>query len=123
MAVGGLNYDNENHAKHMILAAQEMIAFVHQTKHDDNTEGSFDIRIGINTGPVVAGVVGTKKFAFDIWGDTVNIAARMESSSEPGRINISEDTYKIVQSEFSCEYRGELAVKNRGHLKMYFVDA
>lgn len=122
MAAGGLNYDNENHAKHMILAAQEMIDFVAKAKHDTNTDGSFDIRIGINTGPVVAGVVGTKKFAFDIWGDTVNIAARMESSSEPGRINISEDTYTIVQSDFDCEYRGELAVKNRGHLKMYFVN-
>lgn len=121
MAAGGLNYDNENHAKHMILAAQEMIEFVAKAKQDTNTDGSFDIRIGINTGPVVAGVVGTKKFAYDIWGDTVNIAARMESSSAPGRINISEDTYKMVQSDFECEYRGELEVKNRGHLKMYFV--
>ncbi len=124
MAAGGLNYDNDNHAKHMILAAQEMIEVVEQVKHDEGIDGSFDIRIGINTGPVVAGVVGTKKFAYDIWGDTVNIAARMESSSEPGRINISEDTYKQVQSDFDFEfeYRGELEVKNRGHLKMYFVN-
>jgi class 3 adenylate cyclase len=79
------------------------------------------VRIGINTGPVVAGVVGTKKFAYDIWGDAVNIASRMESASEPGKINISENTYQRVKADFPCHYRGELSVKNRGKLKMYFV--
>lgn len=122
MAAGGLNFDNEKHAEHMILAAKEMNAFVNKAKHDDITDATFDIRIGINTGPVVAGVVGTKKFAYDIWGDTVNIASRMESNSEPGRINISEDTYNIIQHTFSCEYRGKLAVKNRGEMNMYFVN-
>ena len=122
MAAGGLNFDNEKHAEHMILAAKEMNDFVNKAKHDDITDATFDIRIGINTGPVVAGVVGTKKFAYDIWGDTVNIASRMESNSEPGRINISEDTYNIVQHTFSCEYRGKLAVKNRGEMNMYFVN-
>lgn len=122
MAAGGLNFDNEKHAEHMVLAAKEMNAFVDKAKHDDITDATFDIRIGINTGPVVAGVVGTKKFAYDIWGDTVNIAARMESNSEPGRINISEDTYNIVQGTFDCEYRGKLAVKNRGEMNMYFVN-
>ena len=82
----------------------------------------FDIRIGINTGPVVAGVVGTKKFAYDIWGDTVNVAARMESNSEPGRVNISEYTYELVRDEFDCTYRGEIDVKNKGMMKMYFVE-
>ena len=123
MAAGGLNHNNEDHAKNMILAAQEMIDFVFKTKHDKNTDSTFDIRIGINTGPVVAGVVGTKKFAYDIWGDTVNIAARMESSSEPGRINISEDTYKLIKDDFNCNFRGKLAVKNRGELNMYFVNS
>jgi class 3 adenylate cyclase len=121
MAVGGLSFDTVDQAKDMVLAAKDMIAFVAQSKHDTATTASFDIRIGINTGPVVAGVVGTKKFAYDIWGDSVNIASRMESNSEAGRINISENTYSIVKDDFDCEYRGELAVKNRGHLKMYFI--
>ncbi|MFP4846739.1 adenylate/guanylate cyclase domain-containing protein [Winogradskyella sp. PE311] len=123
MAVGGLSYDNVDQAKEMVLAAKEMNAFVSNAKFDDITTADFDIRIGINTGPVVAGVVGTKKFAYDIWGDTVNIASRMESNSKPGRINISEDTYNILKSEFDCEYRGELDVKNRGSMKMYFVNS
>jgi class 3 adenylate cyclase len=82
----------------------------------------FDVRIGLNTGPVVAGVVGTKKFAYDIWGDTVNVASRMESNSEPGRINISEYTYELIKDKFDCEYRGEIKVKNHGTMKMYFVN-
>ncbi|MCA0132756.1 adenylate/guanylate cyclase domain-containing protein [Winogradskyella alexanderae] len=122
MAVGGLSFDNVDKAKEMILAAQEMNNFVVKAKDDVHTSATFDIRIGINTGPVVAGVVGKNKFAYDIWGDTVNIASRMESTSEPGRINISEYTYERIKSDFECTYRGELEVKNRGHLKMYFVN-
>ncbi|WP_353779996.1 adenylate/guanylate cyclase domain-containing protein [Winogradskyella sp. 3972H.M.0a.05] len=123
MAAGGLPFETEDHANKMILAAREMAEFVAKAKHDDKTGATFDIRIGINTGPVVAGVVGSKKFAYDIWGDTVNIASRMESNSEPGRINISEETYQHIKSDFDCEYRGEIAVKNRGQMKMYFVNA
>lgn len=122
MAVGGLSFDEKDQAKEMIMAAKEMNAFVTKAKHDDYTDATFDIRIGINTGAVVAGVVGSKKFAYDIWGDTVNIASRMESCSEAGRINISEDTYNIVKDDFECEYRGKIAVKNRGEMKMYFVN-
>ncbi|WP_296317391.1 adenylate/guanylate cyclase domain-containing protein [Winogradskyella sp. UBA3174] len=122
MAVGGLSLDSIDQAKEMVLAAKEMNDFVANAKLDDITTAAFDIRIGINTGPVVAGVVGTKKFAYDIWGDAVNIASRMESNSEAGRINISENTYQIVKSEFDCEYRGEIEVKNRGYMKMYFVN-
>ncbi|RKE95371.1 adenylate/guanylate cyclase domain-containing protein [Ichthyenterobacterium magnum] len=122
MAAGGLPFETQDHAKKMILAAKDMAEFVANAKHDDKTSATFDIRIGINTGPVVAGVVGTKKFAYDIWGDTVNIASRMESNSEPGRINISDETYKHIKSDFDCEYRGTFEVKNRGQMKMYFVN-
>jgi len=79
------------------------------------------VRIGIHTGPVVAGVVGTKKFAYDIWGDTVNIASRLESNSQPGKINVSESTYKLIKDSFDCEYRGEIEAKNKGMMKMYYV--
>jgi adenylate cyclase len=123
MCAGGLHCKTDDHAKRMILAAMEIIAFVDETKKDTSaSELMFDIRVGINTGPVVAGVVGTKKFAYDIWGDTVNVAARMETMSEPGKINIAEQTYNIVKDAFDCDYRGEIDVKNRGIMKMYFVN-
>ncbi|NNL79996.1 MAG: tetratricopeptide repeat protein [Flavobacteriaceae bacterium] len=122
MCAGGLPFPSDDHPQKMIMAAQEMLEFVKFSK-DDDPEGQtrFDVRIGINTGPVVAGVVGTKKFAYDIWGDTVNVASRMETSSEPGKINISEYTYKLVKNDFECEFRGKFKVKNHGKLNMYFV--
>ena len=123
MCAGGLPFPTEDHANKMVRAAFEIAAFVDETKNNENESGKiFDIRIGINTGPVVAGVVGSKKFAYDIWGDTVNVASRMESMSEPGKINISENTYALIKEDFNCEYRGEIEVKNRGKLKMYFVN-
>lgn len=124
MCAGGLPFPTRNHSSKMIQAAIEITQFAEEAKTKSALkEASFEVRIGINTGPVVAGVVGTKKFAYDIWGDTVNIAARMESSSEPGKINISENTYKLIKAEFDCEYRGEIEAKNRGMLKMYYVQA
>ena len=123
MCAGGLPFPTEDHANKMIMAAFEIAEFVHETKkNEEATEKIFDIRIGINTGPVVSGVVGSTKFAYDIWGDTVNVASRMESMSELGRINISESTYTLVKDDFECEYRGEIKAKNRGKLKMYFVN-
>lgn len=122
MCAGGLHDNTEDHAERMVQAAFEIADFVEVTKKDKATELTFDIRIGINTGPVVAGVVGTKKFAYDIWGDTVNVASRMESMSEPGKVNISENTYEYVKDTYTCEYRGEIDVKNRGKMKMYFVN-
>jgi len=79
------------------------------------------MRIGIHTGPVVAGVVGRKKYAYDIWGSTVNIASRMESNSEQGEINISAATYDLVKDHFECSYRGKIYAKNVGDIDMYFV--
>ncbi len=122
MCVGGLPYPIENHAEKMVSAAFEILDFVEKAKAIENSLLSFDIRIGINTGPVVAGVVGSKKFSYDIWGDTVNIASRMEVTSESGKINIGEQTYLLIKDTFECEYRGEKVVKNRGAVKMYFVN-
>ncbi len=123
MCAGGLPFPSSDHPYRIIEAAIEIAEFVQNSKQMTfDTETRFDIRIGVNTGPVVAGVVGSKKFAYDIWGDTVNIASRMESTSDAGRINISENTYELIKDKFACEYRGELEVKNRGKLKMYFVN-
>ena len=124
MCAGGLHSNMEDHAKIMLLAAFEIIEFVKNAKELNTIDQTrFDIRIGINTGPVVAGVVGSKKFAYDIWGDTVNVASRMESMSEAGKINIAENTFNLVKDAFNCEYRGEIEAKNRGKLKMYFVNS
>lgn len=122
MCTGGLISKGPMQPVKVINAAFEILEFIKkESKSDDDEIAHFDIRIGINTGPVVAGVVGTKKFAYDIWGDSVNVAARMESNSKAGKINISENTYAFVKDRFECEYRGEIDVKNKGMMKMYFV--
>ena len=122
MCAGGLPFPSTDHALKVLQAAKAIAEFVATTQKSSDVAHSFEVRIGIHTGPVVAGVVGTQKFAYDIWGDTVNIAARMESGSEPGKINISESTYQLIKEDFPCTYRGEIEVKNRGTLKMYFVE-
>ena len=81
------------------------------------------MRAGIHTGPVVAGIVGVKKFQFDIWGDTVNTASRMESSSEPGQVNISKDTHELIKDHFECKFRGKIEAKNKGEIEMYYVES
>ena len=123
MCAGGLPFEDEAHAVKIVNAAREIVDFVEQARKDaTKADVRFDIRIGINSGPVVAGVVGTRKFAYDIWGDTVNVASRMENHSDAGKINISENTYALVKDHFECEARGALAIKNHGKMKMYFVE-
>ncbi len=124
MCVSGLPEPGENDVLRAVHAAFEIIEFIEASKKSNNSQlTKFDIRIGINTGPIVAGIVGTKKFAYDIWGDTVNVASRMESKSVAGRINVSESTYELIKDHYDCEFRGEIDVKNKGMMKMFFVNA
>lgn len=119
LAVSGLPILSPHHAEKTILAALDILNFVRERKL--NHPSSLDIRIGVHSGPLIAGIVGVKKFAYDIWGDTVNTAARMEQNSIPGRINISQETYRLVQDIFIFEPRGKINVKGKGELEMYFV--
>ncbi len=124
MAAGGLN--SESTVANVVLAALKMKAFI--DKRNSNSEikqeVKFDMRCGMNTGPVVAGIVGIKKFQYDIWGDTVNVAQRMETACELNRINISESTYEQVKDDprFKIDYRGEVEVKGKGELPMWYVE-
>lgn len=125
MAAGGLPVPSDASVKNTVLAALEMQSFITKRKVDMDAKGqpSFEMRLGIHTGPVVAGIVGVKKFAYDIWGDTVNTASRMESSGSVGKVNISQATYTLLKDEaqFTFENRGNIIAKGKGELEMYFV--
>lgn len=123
MCAGGLPKQNNTHPEDTVNAALAMQSGLSQLMHERKLQGRpvFEMRIGIHSGPVVAGVVGSHKFAYDIWGDAVNTAARLEQGGEAGRINISHATYLLVKSKFQCYYRGNLAAKNKGEIAMYFV--
>ncbi len=125
MCVGGLPVPNETHAYDVVRAGIEMQAFVKDYNYTLAERGiaNLAIRIGIHTGPVVAGIVGSTKFAYDIWGDTVNLAARMESGGAAGQVNISRTTYEKVKDKFAFEERGKIEVKNKGAIEMYFVNS
>jgi class 3 adenylate cyclase len=119
LAVCGMPNEDPEHAQKTIRAAIEMNDFITRRRKEG---GHFGIRSGIHSGTVIAGIVGTKKFAYDIWGDTVNIAARMEQTSEEGKINISGATYELVKNNFNCIHRGKVSAKNKGEIDMYFVN-
>ena len=124
MCAGGLPVANNTHALDVVKAALKIRDFMEQHNRQKAQKGEhqFRIRIGIHTGPAIAGIVGVKKFAYDIWGDTVNIASRIESSGEPDKINISGSTYELVKDSFQCTYRGKIEAKNKGQIDMYFVE-
>ncbi|MFM1876354.1 MAG: hypothetical protein RL266_2091 [Bacteroidota bacterium] len=124
MAAGGIPTPKIDNAKDVVRAAIEIRDFMKQRAEELAAKGkqAFEMRIGIHTGTVVAGIVGTKKFQYDIWGDAVNTAARMESSGMEGMINVSQSTYEIIQKDFHCISRGKIKAKGKGEMEMYFVE-
>lgn len=125
MCAGGIPVSNNTHpldAVHAALAMQDYMERKNATRKEKSLE-SWELRIGIHTGPIVAGVVGKKKYAYDIWGDTVNIASRMESNGEPGKVNISDSTYQRIKEHYQCMYRGKISAKNIGEVDMYFIES
>ncbi len=123
MCAGGIPTYSENHVCDTVGASLEMLSFIEEynSKRIEKGLDVWNIRVGIHVGPVVAGVVGKKKYAYDIWGSTVNIASRMESNGIPGRVNVSKATYEQIINDYECEYRGKIYAKNVGDIDMYFV--
>ena len=125
MAAGGLPVPTPDSVKNTVLAALEMQTFIqtYQLEKESEKTPAFQMRVGIHTGPVVAGIVGVKKFQYDIWGDAVNTASRMESSGAVGYVNISQTTYDLIKDEplFHFQSRGKIQAKGKGEIGMYFV--
>jgi class 3 adenylate cyclase len=124
MCAGGLHSGFDDHPVKTVRAGLAILSFVSRTKAEMEAKfgHSFQFRIGIHTGPLVSGVVGFHKYAYDVWGDTVNIAARMEEKSEPGQINVSGVTYTHIINEFKATYRGKIEAKNKAPMEMYFIE-
>lgn len=124
MCAAGLQDRDEQHAAKAVQVGIEMQEFMREfnAKREQSGKPQWKLRVGIHSGPVVAGIVGQKKFAYDIWGDTVNLASRIESSGEAGKINISSETEQLIRNQFKTENRGKIKVKNKGEVEMYFVE-
>ncbi len=124
MCVGGVPQMNKSHAFDTVLAGLEIQKFVEEIAKKDQEQGKpvWRLRIGIHTGSVMAGVIGKKKFAYDIWGETVNVASRMETNGEAGKVNVSETTYQYIKDYFKCTFRGKVPAKSIGEINMYFVE-
>ncbi len=124
MCACGLPLSDEENAVKAVKAGMDMQRFINEFGLGNKIQNLpvFEVRIGVHTGPLVAGVVGLRKFAYDIWGDTVNLASRMEQHSEAGKVNISGETYRLIKEQFRCTYRGRIETKNKSQVDMYFVD-
>ncbi len=124
MCAGGIPETNHTNPLDAVKAGLAMVEFMQKLKEEKLQRGEqiWEVRVGIHTGALIAGVIGKNKFAYDIWGDTVNLASRMESSGEAGRVNISGDTYELVKDVYNCTYRGKIQAKNKGEVDMYFVE-
>jgi len=124
MCAGGIPTPDETHVLKIVKAGLEIQQYVSEYNQRRQEKGlePWNIRIGIHVGPIVAGVVGKKKYAYDIWGSTVNIASRMESNGEPGKVNISSTTYELIKDYYECSYRGKISAKNIGEIDMYFIE-
>lgn len=120
MLAAGVPDYQEDHAYRVADIALKMVQKLHQLNLKENTH--FEIRIGIHSGPLVAGIIGTKKYIYDIWGDTVNTASRMESCGMPGKIQVSEDTYHLLKNKYKLEERGVIEVKGKGSIKTFFLE-
>jgi class 3 adenylate cyclase len=121
MCAGGLPVPNDTHPADAVRAALEMATWLKQRKHERPDAHLTEMRIGIHTGPVMAGVIGRNKFAYDIWGDAVNLAARLEEHGEPGQVNISGATAEAVKHLYNATHRGQKEVHNKGLVDMYFI--
>jgi class 3 adenylate cyclase len=119
MAASGLTEFKDEHKRNMADLALAMAAGIQNFSLDGHTK--CDVRIGIHAGPVIAGVIGSKKFSYDIWGDAVNTASRMESSGVPGKIQISQKFYEYIKDFYECEYRGQTEIKGKGNMNLYFL--
>lgn len=124
MCAGGIPVRDDNHIMNMVKAGLEIQQYVadHNSSRIQRGLRPWGVRIGIHVGPVIAGVVGKKKYAYDIWGSTVNIASRMESNGEPGRVNVSNAVFEVIKDQYACSYRGKVSAKNIGEIDMYFIE-